>query len=366
MDLDVSSPVLWEEIIAYFEERNIKPLRLCQGSRVHWRSRAKLAVRGTSEQPLIGLFKKGSHDVMPIPFCQIHHPAINLAVEHIKKIIVENKLRLYNEQTGEGDLRYIQLIVHRATGKIQASFVLNAKNINSKASVKWESILKKFQEGTTKDLWHSIWLNFNDRMTNTIFGENWHKCYGEDLLWEKIGNISVCYQPSSFGQANLELFEKMLVRLESIIPSQSKIAEFYAGVGVIGLFVASKSEWVRCSELNPNAEYCFSRSRFRLPKDVASKVSFHTGVAANMLSILDGADVAIVDPPRKGLDGAVLAALQTAPDLKQIVYISCGWDGFKKDCDILLESGWRLSHGEGYWFFPGSNQVEILAIFKKQ
>ncbi len=30
-----------------------------------WRTRAKLAVRGTVNNPQIGLFKKGSHDVLP-------------------------------------------------------------------------------------------------------------------------------------------------------------------------------------------------------------------------------------------------------------------------------------------------------------
>ena len=37
---------------------------------VEWRCRAKLAVRGTSEDPHIGLFEEGTHSIVDIPFCR--------------------------------------------------------------------------------------------------------------------------------------------------------------------------------------------------------------------------------------------------------------------------------------------------------
>ncbi|KAI3842428.1 hypothetical protein MKX03_035035 [Papaver bracteatum] len=35
-----------------------------------WRCRAKLAVRGSSTKPLIGLYQEGTHKVVDIPSCQ--------------------------------------------------------------------------------------------------------------------------------------------------------------------------------------------------------------------------------------------------------------------------------------------------------
>ena len=57
-----------------------------------WRCRAKLAVRGRPGKPLVGLFKRGSHDVVDIvPGCRIHHPRINQAAALIKQVRVTVK-----------------------------------------------------------------------------------------------------------------------------------------------------------------------------------------------------------------------------------------------------------------------------------
>lgn len=37
---------------------------------VEWRCRAKLAVRGTSEDPQIGIFEEGTHSIVDIPLCR--------------------------------------------------------------------------------------------------------------------------------------------------------------------------------------------------------------------------------------------------------------------------------------------------------
>ncbi|THU64955.1 hypothetical protein C4D60_Mb01t31970 [Musa balbisiana] len=58
-----------------------------------WRCRAKLVVRGTPENPLIGLYQEGTHDIVDIPMCR-----------GISKLKVE----LYDEELGTGDLRYVQ------------------------------------------------------------------------------------------------------------------------------------------------------------------------------------------------------------------------------------------------------------------
>lgn len=35
-----------------------------------WRCRAKLAVRGSSTNPLIGLYEEGTHNIVDIPDCK--------------------------------------------------------------------------------------------------------------------------------------------------------------------------------------------------------------------------------------------------------------------------------------------------------
>jgi len=37
-----------------------------------------------------GLFREGSHDVVPIPGCPIHHPRINQVVEVVEQVSLQN------------------------------------------------------------------------------------------------------------------------------------------------------------------------------------------------------------------------------------------------------------------------------------
>jgi tRNA/tmRNA/rRNA uracil-C5-methylase (TrmA/RlmC/RlmD family) len=104
-----------------------------------------------------------------------------------------------------------------------------------------------------------------------------------------------------------------------------------------------------------------------------------------------GAEVLIVDPPRRGLEDEVLDELckpfnpkqpcvesptvLTVPDelvnwtndVQTLIYVSCGFDALARDCDKLLSSrgGWMLESATGYVLFPGSNHVETLCIFKR-
>ncbi len=263
-----------------------------------------------------------------------------------------------------GDLRYLQFAVERKTGRIQLGLVFNAESQADPRVKKWQKALKKLWDASN-NLWHSIWLNFNTRRDNIIFGPKWYPLYGEPLLWETIAGVEVCFLPSTFAQANLELFEKMVLIIRDWMPRQATVTEFYAGVGVLGLCVADISRFVRCCELNPTARYCFEQATNKLIAETRQKLSFHDGAAGKQTALMQGADVVIVDPPRKGLDVGLLMALQTATTLNQIVYVSCGWSAFQRDCDALLEFGWQLDKVQAFLFFPGSNHIELAANFRR-
>ena len=81
--------------------------------------------------------------------------------------------------------------------------------------------------------------------------------------------------------------------------------------------------------------------------------------------LLEKADVVIADPPRKGLDQALLAALaRSAPD--QFIYLSCSADSFVRDGEALLASHrLSLTRLEAYSLFPGTDHVETLALFER-
>ncbi len=206
-------PEIFLQAQGFFQKiKNGFVLPLIQGPPTGWRSRAKLVVRVSfnPQIPKIGLFQEGSHEVVEIPLCQVHHPKINEAVKRFQAALqgsLATPLSFYDEKTGTGDLRYIQCLVERRTGKVSLSFVVNfSTNDRIKLQV-WESFCKRLIEKDDGSFWHSLWLNFNPLKTNAIFGNQWLKIAGQESLWEQISDLEIPFGSSHFGQANLDLFE---------------------------------------------------------------------------------------------------------------------------------------------------------------
>lgn len=86
LSTSVDKPPLYHEASQFFAERSLQAFPSVLNAVHGWRCRAKLAVRGSAGKPRIGLFKEGSHDVVPIPDCAIHHPRINEAAELITQV----------------------------------------------------------------------------------------------------------------------------------------------------------------------------------------------------------------------------------------------------------------------------------------
>ena len=358
----VNFPAHYIEAQKFFHEKGIPDLKIYCGAVSGWRCRAKLAVRGNSINPLIGLFKEGSHEVVEIPQCRVHHPSINRAIEIIRQWMIEEGVDPYNEQVGGGLLRYVQITVDPNSSKAQVVLVYNivssdqlTKTMNSSLESLWRGL------GT---LGHSLWLNFNARKDNLIFDQVWSLFAGEEFLRVSLFENEISFHPASFVQANLEMFKVLLDHVRDSLQKKKVVTEFYAGVGAIGFSLLEFCDYVRCVEIVPIAKRCFEETLKRLPTEYLSKISFIAEGAERQTALIELSDVVIVDPPRKGLDHLMLKALCGAKRPEQLIYISCGWSSFKRDCEKLLQSGWIIDKAAAFLFFPGSEHIEILAIFK--
>lgn len=347
-------PQIFEELKNYLNEKKINPLFI-QGSTVHWRSKAKLAVREENGELKIGLFKKNSHEVLSIPHCLVHHPSINKAVLYLEKAIKANSILPYDEKHHKGHLRYVQLQVQKNTGKVQLTLVFNQEPKN----------LKIFTDDLFKEaLFHSIWCNYQPNKTNTIFGLKWTKICGEEYLLQPFLSYSIAYHPAAFCQAHLDLFEKIVLSILKKITPSSKVLEIFAGVGVIGISVSTHAKEVILVENNPFSFISFQKTLEKLPDDLKQKIKYLNEDANSSLDLLKQVDTVIVDPPRKGLSEKLINALSNE-EIKYLFYVSCQFSTFQRDCDLLLVNGWKIESVEGYQLFPGTDHIEVLAYFKK-
>jgi tRNA/tmRNA/rRNA uracil-C5-methylase (TrmA/RlmC/RlmD family) len=345
-------PPILKQVLSFFQKNNI-PFNLITDGFESTRLKAKLAVRKSAK---IGLFKKGTHEVIDIPNCLVHHPSINQAVLFLRQKILEENIPLYAEASTTPSLRYIQLFVDRKTNLIQLTLVLNGSATTPEFDRFCNSLL-------SQDLWHSIWINFNISAQNQIFGPTWNLFWGETFLWQTLKNTEIAFHPASFSQIHLNLFEQMLETIESWIPEKTRLLELYAGVGAIGLSLAHKCERLVLVENNPFSKLSFEASLKKLSAALQKSISYYA-LDASKTDLSDSSTI-LVDPPRKGLDPHLLNALSQVTN-KQLIYVSCSFERFERDCKALLHSGWKLKEAKGYLLFPGTNSIETVALLEKE
>lgn len=349
-------PPIFDDATLYFKEKLNFDFPIQYGELKGWRARAKLVVRGTASQPIIGLYKGGTHEAIDIPFCQVQYTAINQAASLISEWIKENEIPPYIELTGKGTLRYLQLSVENSTGLVQVVLILNAPLDETVLQALWNK-----GEG----LFHSLWVNYNTVRTNSIWGTEWQKAFGEKWFKVTLQNHDYLLHPAAFMQANPEMYEALLNDLSREILPNKKVVEFYAGVGIIGLSILSKSSQLILSELNRTGKLCFKENLKYFPTEEQQKATYHELDANKGAAFLSEGQVVIVDPPRKGIDPSLFEKILSSTTLQQFIYVSCGWTSFKKEAEILIQNGFTLTYAKGYLFFPGTNQIETLAIFTR-
>jgi tRNA/tmRNA/rRNA uracil-C5-methylase (TrmA/RlmC/RlmD family) len=248
-------------------------------------------------------------------------------------------------------LRYAQFFVEKGTGLVQLALVVNLARMSQQLHTFCEDLQRE-------QWWHSLWINFNPHAMNRIFGDTWFHHSGKPWLWQEFGLAKVAYHPGSFSQVHLPLFEKLLQTIERWVPQGAVCLELFAGTGAISLFIRKKCKQIDLIENNPLSALSFTQSLRGLPD---KHLSYHLGDAIGPLGHYD---VIIADPSRKGLGKPLLQ------DLKQnqshrLIYVSCDFGSFQRDAEELIASGWKLKEGEGFFFFPGTNEIETAALFER-
>jgi 23S rRNA (uracil1939-C5)-methyltransferase len=333
-------------------------LELQTGAREGFRHRARLMVRGRAGAAKIGIFAEGSHRVVDIPACAIHHPLINRAAAALKVSMRELGTTAYADAPHAGLVRALQVVVERATQTAQVMLVCNSSDSRS-ARPLLERLAQRLQPAL-----HSLWWNGNPERTNAIVGPHLEHVSGPVAVSELLGGARVFYPPAAFGQNNLDLFDRLLAQIHAGVPPARDVVELYAGSGAIGLGLAARSRSVVFNELGAASLEGLALGLDALPPDERGRCRVVAGPAEAAAAEILSDRVVIVDPPRKGLDPGVLQALTRARP-ERLAYVSCGLTSFLRDAEALVQGGLELEATTLYDLFPYTAHVETLAWFRR-
>ncbi len=308
----------------------------------------------------LGLYQRGTHRLVPVDTCMIQHEENRLIMSVIKNWANRYKIPVYQEQEKQGILRYL-MIRSNTHNQHMVGLVVTDQYLKHK-----QELVKELKQLPIEI--KSLTLILNKKAGNAVLGDKFIPVFGKAELLDTIDDIDYKLSLSSFFQVNHTQTARLYLIAEKLcgLTGQEIVWDIYSGVGSISLRLAKNAKWVFGNEIVPQA---IENARENAELNGIRNVSFITGAAEEIVPTwhqkYPAPDVVVLDPPRKGADKKVLAAIiSLAP--QRIVYVSCKASTLARDVKILSENGYKLIEATPVDMFPHSGHVETVALLSKQ
>lgn len=323
------------------------------GCAFSYRNKIQMPVAAVPEGIAAGFFAPRSHRIVPCTGCLLQSGKTQKIIEAVVGWMEENAVLPYNEEAHRGLVRHIY--VREGDGEeCMVSIITRTRALPEKEKL-WTAL---------RPLGVSTLLqNINPARTNVILGEETRVLYGTGRITRTLGGIAFSVSHHSFFQVNAPMAEKLYEKGLSLLGdiSDKTVFDLYCGIGSISLFLARRAKRVIGVEIVPEAvEDAAENAR----QNGFDNAFFYAGDAFEVTDRLikegEKADIAVVDPPRKGCSPALLETLLHMQPEK-ILYISCNPATLARDAKFLSENGYTPGTVYPYDLFPQTNHVESVA-----
>ncbi len=187
----------------------------------------------------------------------------------------------------------------------------------------------------------------------------------EDFLWTAVKGKKVHFSLDTFFQANLSILPLLIDHIIDLGIFHPDITFFdlYGGVGLFGICLADHVRDVVLVEENIYATRCAEYNAAYHGYDQFKIVSGRMeDVYAGLAQRPASCQVAMIDPPRKGLTPQTAVFLAARKDFGYLLYLSCHRESLIKDLDVFLKNGWKVRRIIPFDFFPKTKHLETLVL----
>ncbi len=187
--------------------------------------------------------------------------------------------------------------------------------------------------------------------------------YFHDILPAAKQLVHLTVGPDDFVQGQREGNRILIRQIQEWAGPAHRIADLFCGIGNLSLpLAAATGAEVVGAELNTASVRAASRNA----KALGLNAQF---VVANLFETFDyepyiGADVLIIDPPRRGAKRLCNLMGKLLP--KKIIMVSCDVASGARDGSILRQQGYRLKVLRGLDLFPFAGHVEAMSLWEQE
>lgn len=308
-----------------------------------------------------GVYEKNSHRVVAIDSCNITNDIANGIIVSIRDMLKSFKIKTYNEDTGYGLLRHVQVRIGYYTGEVMVILICSSPTFPSKNNF-IKALLKEHPEITT------IILNVNNKKTSMVVGDRNIILYGKGYIEDRLCGLTFRISPGSFYQVNPVMTEILYNKaLEyASFGKDDTILDAYSGTGTIGLIASKNVKNVISVELSKDAHRdAIVNSKLNGIKNVRFYQSDATEFIERLASDNAKIDCIIMDPPRSGSTKRFINAVSKLSPQK-VVYISCGPESLARDLKDFTMKGFKIEQIQPVDLFVDTKHIETVCLLSRK
>lgn len=300
----------------------------------HYRNKMEYSFWGDEDGLHLALYNRGSHQKNSVRGSELAMPAIDAAAQAVRA-------ELSKLGTRAGDLKTIIVRCSQSGEAVVSLFVKP----------------ETFPELPLPDGVQALRVYHSNPKSPASVATRLLQTTGDPLLHGTLLGKSFTYDAGSFFQVNLPIFEQALEVIKDHCAAE-QLVDMYAGVGSIGLSVASKQ--VELVELDAATA---AMARINAEASGLEATVVETS-AEKALDYIRADRPVIFDPPRAGLhDSVVSRTLEVLPP--QVIYLSCNPATQARDL-AKLQTAYAIDHFASFNFFPHTPHIETLAVLRRK
>lgn len=329
-----------------------------------YRNKVQMPVGREKGELRVGFYKGRSHEIIDIGACLIqNHPSDRIAAA-LRRWIADFEVPTldWEEEITPGAIRHLLIREGRTTGQLLAVVVATSPDVPH-----LDQLVDNMRQAVPQLT--GLILNVNARVTNRVLGSENRTLWGEEAIEDTIGAVKYRISPHSFFQVNPEMTRQMYDKVAELagLTGSEHVLDLYCGAGSIALYLAGRAGFVTGVEIVPEA---IGDANYNKALNGISNVEFILGRAEDHIEELmtQGKipDLVIVDPPRKGCDESLLAAIG-ASAIQRMIYVSCDPATLARDVKFLAAHGFEPRVIQPYDNFPQTHHIEtVVQLIRKE
>lgn len=315
-----------------------------------FRTKAKLVVGGTLEQPTLGILDVDQHGV-DLSDCPIVDARILTVLPALKRFITVARLVPYAVPTRRGELKNLILTVS-PDGDLMLRFVLRSTESVPRIRKHLAALCDEVPQLRV------VTVNLLPAHAALIEGDEEIVLTDRDSLEMSLDGVTLHLLPHSFFQTNTAVAQALYVQARGWIDEldPSSIWDLYCGVGGFALHAGRPAIGVEVSE---EAVASARRSAEESGADASFVAADATVWAREQHTV---ADLVVVNPPRRGICEGLAAWLEDS-GVNHVLYSSCNVDSLA--ADLAAMPSLRPARAQVFDMFPHTDHFETLVLLRR-